>query len=164
MRLAPHSLVFGRNKMNRIRLFQLLVVISATSYIIWFCLPYFSGYLSEDQQSLAGYYGYGAILPVLDIYYYGSWFGFSLVASVGMFFIQNWARHLFLCLIILDIVLAPVSGFMVQAPLDTAFSSLSQLVDGAILLMAYTSPLSESFKNTPNNWFHSTSALTRRRQ
>ena len=56
--------------MNNIRLFQLLVVSSTVIYIVWFFLPYWSGYLSGDEYRLAEYTGYGAILPVHHVLYY----------------------------------------------------------------------------------------------
>lgn len=40
---------------------------------------------------------------------------------------------------------APFSGFLVQSPLDALLSTVNLLLDGALLAMAYLSPLSKSF-------------------
>lgn len=137
--------------MNNIRLFQIFVVASTAIYIVWFVLPFWSGYLSEDAHQLTEYSGYGAILPVDHLLYYGTWFGLWLVAALGLFFFQNWARHLYLALSVLNPALAPFSGFVIQPPIDVLFSSTNLLLDGAILAMAYLSPLSAAFNvKTPN--------------
>lgn len=148
--------------MNNVRLFQVLVVSSTAVYVVWFLLPYLSGHLSEDEYRLAEFNGYGAILPVQNVLYYGAWFGFWLISALGLFFFQNWGRHLFLVLCVLGPALAPFSGFSVQAPIDALFSTANLLLDGAILAMAYLSPLSKSFKAVKsNNGFPPMSALRR---
>jgi hypothetical protein len=132
--------------MNNIRLFQVLVLSSTTFFVVWFFLPFWSGYLSDDQYRLAEYNGYGAVLPVHHALYYGTWFGLWLIAALGLYFFQNWARHLFLALSFLNLALAPFSGFAVQAPIDVLFSATVSILDGAILAMAYLLPLSANFK------------------
>ena len=140
--------------MNNIRLFQVLVVSSTIIYIVWFFLPYLSGYLSDDESRLAEYSGYGAILPVHHVLYYSVWFGLWLISALGLFFFENWARHLYLALSLLSLVAAMFSGFVVHAPVDALFSNASLLLDGAILAIAYLTPLAASFKvATPNPAF-----------
>lgn len=136
--------------MNNIRFFQMLVVSSTVIYIIWFFLPYWSGHLSEDEYRLTEFAGYGAILPVHHVLYYSAWFGFWLISALGLFFFQNWARHLYLALSLLSLVTAPFSGFLVQTPVDTLLANANLLLDGALLAVAYLTPLAASFKAKPN--------------
>lgn len=136
--------------MNNIRLFQMLVVSTTVIYIVWFFLPYWSGYLSDDEYRLAEYAGYGAILPVHHVLYYSVWFGLWLISALGLLFFQNWARHLYLVLSLLSLVTAPFSGFVVQPPVDALFSNATLLLDGALLAVAYLTPLAASFKAMPN--------------
>lgn len=137
--------------MNNIRTFQVLVVASTAIYVFWFFLPYWPGYLSDGEYRLAEYHGYGALLPVHHVLYYGTWFGLWIISAIGLFFFQNWARHFFLTLTLLGPVLAPFSGFAVQPPIDVLFSTTNVLLDGAILAMAYLSPLSVAFKTVAPN-------------
>ena len=137
--------------MNNVRIFQLLVISSTVFYIVWFFLPYLSGYLSDDESRLAEYSGYGAILPVHHVLYHSVWFGLWLISALGLFFFENWARHLYLALSLLSLVAAMFSGFVVHAPVDALFLNAIILLDGAILAIAYLTPLAASFKvATPN--------------
>lgn len=95
--------------------------------------------------------GYGALLPVQHPIYYSAWFVLWTVAALGLIFVQNWARHLYLALTLLTISLTPFSGFIVQAPLDALFSNATLLLDGAVLAVAYLSPLAASFGQTTRN-------------
>lgn len=132
--------------MIRIRTFQILVAAATACYVVWFLLPYWVGALTETEQRLAAYSGYSALLPVQHPLYYGVWFALWLIAALGLVFLQNWARHLFLALSLLGIALAPFSGFVVQPPLDGLFANASALLDGAILAIAYLSPFAASFE------------------
>ena len=132
--------------MNNTRLFQVMVLSSTVFFAVWFFLPFWSGYLSEDQYRLAEYNGYGAVLPIHHPLFYGAWFCLLLIAALGLYFFQNWARHLFLALSFLNLAFAPFSGFVVLAPLDALFSATVSLLDGVILAMAYLLPLSTNFK------------------
>lgn len=131
--------------MEHIRLFKVLVLASTVAYCVWFFLPHFPGYLSTDESRLTEYGGYGAVLPVNHALYSNTWFVLWLGAAVGMFLIRAWARRLYLVLAILSVVAAPLSGFSVQTPLDMMLSSVVLLIDGAILALAYLSPLSLAF-------------------
>jgi hypothetical protein len=103
--------------------------------------------LYQDIESALGQYnGFGAVLPVHQPLYYGTWFGLWLIASVALIFLQNWARYLFLWLYALDVVLLLFSGFTVQGPVENSLTQLIAVLDGAILAMAYFSPLAEYFK------------------
>lgn len=132
--------------MTRVRTFQILVAAATACYVVWFFLPYWSGYLTELEQRVAGYSGYGAVLPVQHPLYSGAWFALWLIAAVGLVLLQNWARHLFLALAVLGPVLAPFSGFIIQPPLDTLFASANLLLDGAVVALAYLSPIADNFK------------------
>jgi hypothetical protein len=129
--------------MSRARIFKALVVIAAACYLVWFLLPYTA---SDIEQRLAEYSGHGALLPIKHPLYNGVWFVLWIASAIGLIFLQNWARHLYLALSLLGLILAPFSGYVIQPPLDTMFASASTLLDGAILAMAYLSPLAEDFK------------------
>lgn len=131
--------------MNNVRIFQVLVISSFVIYVAWFFLPYWSFQLSDFEQRLMEYDGYGADLPVTHFLFYGAWFVLWSVATLGLFFFKNWGRHLFLTCTLLGLAMTPFSGFLVQDPLDALLSTINLLLDGAILAMAYLLPLSKSF-------------------
>jgi hypothetical protein len=131
--------------MNNNRVFQVLVISSFAIYVAWFFLPYWPDHLSDFEKRLADHNGYGADLPVNHFLFYGTWFGLWFISALGLFFFKNWARHLFLALSFLGLAMVPFSGFVVQPPIDTLFSTINLLLDGAILAMTYLSPLSASF-------------------
>jgi len=153
--------------MKHIRTFQIFVVVSTLSYIVWFYFPYISERLAnplylEIERGVRQYAGLGALLPVHHPLYSGTWFGLWLVASLGLFFFQNWARHLFLTLYVLCIVLVPFSGFSGQGALESFLGELTTVLDGAILAMAYLSPLADGFKHVPNSALNRTRGKRRR--
>lgn len=132
--------------MTQIRIFQTLVIAATACYAAWFFLPSWPHYLTDLEHRVVGYSGYGAVLPVQHPIYSAGWFALWLIATVGLVLFQNWARHLYLVLALLGPVLAPFSGFIIQPPLDTLFSSANLLLDGAVLALAYLSPLADNFK------------------
>ena len=149
--------------MKHIRIFQVFVILATVSYVAWFFFPYisehFANTLYRDIENRLGQYdGFGAVLPVHHPLYYGTWFGSWLVASLGLIFFQNWARHFFLFLYVLGIALTPLGGFSVQGPLENVFGQMTAVLDGAILAMAYLSPLADGFKTAPNSALNRTRA------
>lgn len=131
--------------MKHVRLFRVLVLASTATYCVWFFLPILPSYPSGEEYQLTQHSGYRAILPVENALYFNTWFVLSIISAIGMFLIQNWARHLFLALATLNVVAAPLSGFLVQSPIDVMLSTTNLLLDGAIMALAYISPLSQRF-------------------
>ncbi len=149
--------------MGQIRLFQIFVVTATVSYVVWFFFPYISAGLAnplylEIEQRAGEYAGFGALLPVHHPLYYGTWLGLWLIASVGLFFFQNWARHLFLILYVVGTLLIPLSGFSAQGPMENFFGQIATVLDGAILALAYLSPLAQNFQNKAPNTAHNPDA------
>ena len=134
--------------MSRIRTFQILVIAATACYLVWFLLPYGA---SEFDQKVQSYSGYGAVLPVHHPLYYGTWLALSLIAAVGLFFTQNWSRHLYLALALLACALAPFSGFSITSALDTMFVNANLILSGAVLAVAYLSPLAGNFNEAARN-------------
>lgn len=130
----------------RVQTFRVLAIIATVCYLAWFLLPFWAGHLTDVEAQVVRHSGDGALLPVRHPLYYWSWFILSLVAAVGMFLLQNWARHLYLALSILGPLSAAFSGFVIQAPLDTLFSNANLILDGVVLGVSYLSPFAENFK------------------
>jgi hypothetical protein len=86
--------------------------------------------------------------PAVDIAFLVAW----LLASVGLLFFQNWGRHLFLTLALLGMIDLALSGLVVYTPFEHAFSRFQSLLDGAVLALAYLSPVRDCFAlQAPSN-------------
>ena len=70
----------------------------------------------------------------------------SLVAFVGLYFFKRWARTANLVLSALLIVVAPALGHIVLSGIAQGLGEIALLLWGAVLAMAYFSPLSERFE------------------
>ena len=70
----------------------------------------------------------------------------SLVAFVGLYFFKHWARTANLVLSALLIVVAPALGHIVLSGIAQGLGEIALLLWGAVLAMAYFSPLSGRFE------------------
>ena len=68
-----------------------------------------------------------------------------VVASIGLFFFRNWARWLFVFLALSGPVYAALSGMVVQTPFEALLGGLVGILDGAILALAFLSPIASLF-------------------
>ncbi len=58
-------------------------------------------------------------------------------------------RDIFIYLTVVgSLIVAPLSGFLIQTPIDVLFLNATLLFDGAILTLTYMTPLAEHFKLT----------------
>ena len=129
-----------------VRLFRVLVVVSTVTYVIWyFQLQVGAGMLSEETWGALSWHGYGAVFSIPPGVTWLIFFLF-LVVTVGLWTFCNSARLLFAMLAGFLTVMTIFGGIQV----DTAFGSfllgLTNMADGAILIMAYTAPLKERFE------------------
>lgn len=127
------------------QVFRWLVIVSTLAYLLLFFMPAIPLQLSRDVASLRAQSGYGAAFPSWP------WFPWLfllvwLIASVGLFFFQNWARGLFAALYVLVLVLRLTQGTIVHLPIEGLLSELVSLADGAILALAFTEPIASYFR------------------
>jgi hypothetical protein len=71
--------------------------------------------------------------------------GSGFVSSVGLFFFKSWARPLSIFAVIVGLPVYVLSGQFVTSGWAEAFEQLSLQFGGAVIAMAYWSPLSERF-------------------
>jgi hypothetical protein len=96
--------------------------------------------------------GYGAVLSYekyasLYLMYSIVMYVGYILASIGMLFLNRVARGAFLLLIIADNMTTLLSGVVVNFEGSALLYSILAMLDGAILALAYLSPLSEKFKS-----------------
>jgi hypothetical protein len=141
---APPSFLAARPKH---RLFQWLVGLSIPLYLIFFFVPDTWLTTSREMLDLRALGGYGAMLPpvagrVVVWILLPLW----ILAAVGMFFFQAWSRSLFLGLYVFTLLLSFFQGATVLLPVESFLSELIAVLDGAILILAYTEPLDATFR------------------
>lgn len=134
------------------RLFRTLLVASLLLYVGWVASYYYAFVLfSEDVAKVVVHNGAEAwvylpeglfwILPVL-------W----LIATIGMWQFSQGARGFFVALTLASIALSVVSGISIQSGPQAAVAQVINLIDGAILAMAFFTSLDSEFrKNASNN-------------
>jgi hypothetical protein len=132
--------------MTRVRSFQLLVSVSALSYLVWLVLPHTSRTFSPEVERILSVAGYGGQPWVMDPRFYLSLGLAKLVASVGLLLFLAWGRWVFAAVTAISLAIVPFSGIAVGAPLDNLVGYFATLLDGGILTLAFLSPLSEAMR------------------
>jgi hypothetical protein len=70
-------------------------------------------------------------------------------AFVGMFFFKSWGRYLLLAFLALALFGSFFFGVSISGPPETFFGYFASLLDGAIIAMAYLTPVRERFAGSP---------------
>ena len=130
--------------MNPVVLFRTLVVVGTISYIPYLFLPYTYGYLDSFTGSLLAYSGFNAIVTLPTILGYAMFIGW-LVAAVGLFFFYTNALRLFVILVVGSLFLGPLSGIHIETAGGATLLAITCMADGAILALAYFSPVKDEF-------------------
>lgn len=128
-----------------VKVFRTLVLVSTVSYLLFL----FGGWIfwrdiSEETYSGLGWRGYGAILPIP----YKIWWLISILwiaTAIGMLTFSKQARVVYLALTLFGLVTALLGGMVAELAIENLFITLTYLTDGAVLALAYFSPLKERF-------------------
>jgi hypothetical protein len=128
-----------------VRLFRALVLVSTVTYLFCFFQLSLGGRLiSAGTWDALSWHGYGALLPLSERL--GWLFLLLFVAvAVGLLTFSKSARLVFAMLAAFFIVMCLLGGVQVQTAYGSFFLLLTNMADGAILVMAYTAPLKERF-------------------
>jgi hypothetical protein len=132
-----------------IKAYQSLVVLSFLLGIALWALPYIPISSAPEVKELLNANG-------ADALFYEIAFGIRkylpaamTIAAIGLFFFTWWGRWLFAACYIVGLVVTVIGGLTVSPALDSAVSLIVTLIDGAILGLAFLSPLSENFDRAP---------------
>ena len=132
--------------LNHGYIFRALVLSSAVLYAFLYFLPFESFETDLSRINLLKSDGYAAVLNpqtwLLTIGIFALW----IVAYVGLFRFQNWARNLYLVLTILALFATTLYGIRVVSPMEGVLDLAVNLLDGAILAMAYLSSVKNEFR------------------
>jgi hypothetical protein len=136
--------------MSRVRVFQLLVVLSVIVDIAWTLSWVIPFSLPPNVEGALRLNSYGELLPHSNLLMWGSNLILWMVSAVGLFFFQRWARTLYALLVAWSLVTFFTGGLLVQLPLQAGLGRVLSLLDGMILLFAYSPWATEAFNSTPN--------------
>jgi hypothetical protein len=133
-----------------IRGFRVLVLLSWLALLASYVLPEYFAPTDPGTARLAQFDGYGALLRGNFLFVFPLWL--MLFASVGLFFLQNWGRYLYLAGAAYSVVAALLFGYRVSSPLESFLGAIGGLLDGAILTLCFLTSLKAHFLRpaTPN--------------
>ena len=145
--------------MTLITLFRVLVVAAPVLATLGIAANYFgAAHVSQDWRDILAWSGDSAWIPdpssiwqtqrllaILVILLYVVIVVAALVAQVGLFLFWRFARPLALILAVLGEALVLGFGLSIFLPLEQMLYDLCLLSEGAILALAYFSPLHERF-------------------
>lgn len=134
-----------RAAMRHHRVFQMLVIIAWLIQLTMYLLPIPLWYSDPLFQKFLSYDGYGSLVSLdwAPLHILPLW-GF-LVAAIGMVFFQNWARYLYLALWAYGWCSTLVFGLRMILPAEGFLGMALGTLDGAILGLAFLSPLRAGF-------------------
>ena len=133
--------------MTRVRAFQVAVV-TYFSLVLLDRFRLFGGWLLTDASGtrILDYDGYASLLNGQSPIFTSVPFLVLAFASVGLVFLRNWGRYLFLVLVVWDVLSSPFFGLAVYSPFDQLLAIGSAVLAGVILAVAFWSPLSQAFQ------------------
>lgn len=110
-----------------------------------FFAPYFE-FIHYDQETidLLSWTGYSAIIEFNTLALY-SFFAAYSITFLGMMFFKLWAKKLFLILLTISILLTATQGVSVLTAMDSVLSYLTNLADGATIILMYFTSVSSKF-------------------
>lgn len=129
-----------------VRLFRALIVISTATYVIcFFQLLLAGGLIPQSTLDALSWHGSGALLQMPPAV---GWLLLllSVAVAVGLWMFSKSARIVFAAFSVFWIVTSFLGGVQVQTAFGSFLLLLTNMADGAILVMAYTSPLKERFE------------------
>jgi hypothetical protein len=129
------------------RLFRALVVLSTATYAIWYFQLLLAGrFISERTWDALLWQSFGALLPTPPPMLGWLLLLLSVALAVGLWMFSKSARMVYAALCAFWIATSPLGGVQVNTAFGSFLLLLSNMSAGALLVMAYTSPLKERFE------------------
>ena len=128
-------------------LFKRLVIGTTALYVLWLALPWIQdAFVSTEIADALSWNGFGAVLPLPTGI---AWLVALLYVpvAIGLCSFSPSARWLFVALTVFLHIWSPLGGLRVETALGATLGSIVTLGDGAVITLAFTSPLRERFKS-----------------
>ena len=126
------------------KLFKRLVFVTTLTQVVWSVLPWLDRFSSAEVVEALSWSQHGAILPLPSAIFWLSLL-LNVAAAIGLCSFSSSARFLFVALTAVDYLWGPLNGVAVDTGLGATLGGLMTLGKGAILALAFTSPLRERF-------------------
>jgi hypothetical protein len=124
--------------------FRVVVVVWALLYIWWANLPYTAFEQPAAVQEALEFAGRGSVIAQSAITT-NLFLAVTLVAAIGLLFLQAWARSVLVLVTVGALALTPLSGVVVAGPFDGTLRFIVILLNGALIAMVYWSRIAEAF-------------------
>jgi len=126
--------------------FRILVVVSTVLFITTWAIPFFGAVLlSEEELKIYNIFGYKAILPLGETFFWVL-LSFWVVIFVGLFLFIKIARTGFVIFLLFTLFLNLFLGWVVFTPIEATLHDIVVLLDGMIVVMIYFTPVSNEFR------------------
>lgn len=127
--------------------FRVVLLVGLASYLIygvgaWVIWRSPSG----DIADALGWSGFGAVLILPPVVYWAT-VALWIAATIGVYFFIPAARLLYTCLVGLTLFSSLIGGMHVSLPVEAFLLTIATLSDGAVLVLAYWSPLRKQFND-----------------
>jgi hypothetical protein len=138
--------------MTRVRAFQ-VAVLAYFSLELASRFRLFGDWLLTDARGtrILEYDGYASLLNGQSPIFTTVPFLVLAFATVGLVFLRNWGRYLFLGLLGWGVISSPLFGVTVYSPFDQLLGVGSAILAGVILALAFWSPLAQAFHGRGSN-------------
>ena len=129
-----------------VNLYKSIVLFSYLVYVLVFFIPYLDPYLYEQEtRGVLSWTGYGALIELHNSVSYIFLMAYS-ITLYGMIQFRAWARPLFVTLTVMSIISNGVQGINVFTAIDSVLTYLTNLADGATIVLMYLTSVSNKFK------------------
>jgi len=129
-----------------VRLFRALVIVSNGAFVLAALAPYFeSRFLASETLDLLARSGEGALLTLPTGILWLALF-LNLAVALGLYHFSAAARTVLTFFIVAFTTFGLLGGVYVNSPVVGFLSEVTTYADGAILLLAYATPLKKRFQ------------------
>jgi len=129
-----------------VRLFRALVIVSNGATVLGVFMPSIeSRFLASDTVTLLGRSGEGALLTLPSGIAFLMVF-LNLAVAVGLYHFSAAARTVFTLVLVAFTALGMFGGVTVYSPVFGSLAAVTTYSDGAILVLAYATPLKKRFQ------------------
>lgn len=132
--------------MTQVRKFQALVLISLLLYVAWVLMPLIVGSLPSEYEAVYAWHAYGGVKWLGDSRFFLFMGAVKFIASVGLVLLFSWGRWAQLVAVVINLFVAFFGGVLVGFPVENVMGYLLTMSEGAILALAFFSPIAKMMR------------------
>ncbi len=147
---VPPSHVFTGSAVAQVmnlRTFQATTATGFIAFLVWWVLPLVGWTVNPQAAEALQFAGVGALDAATHPAWYFAFLVVRVIATIGLLLVFKWGRLVFAISLLAGLPFGLFSGVYVAPAIDSTIGYLSSLLDGAVLALAYFSPVSALFRN-----------------